>query len=449
MMPKISKRERLLRGALFILVACLPLYLLRFNIGPLPTTVLEILVWVVFVLWIIVILERGPIGPSDRIPSSRLHADGILSRRFASLQDDLRRHWPLSLGILLLLLAGTVSLFIAPDLRAAAGLWKAYIIEPIALFVVFITTFKREDASKIIFALSLTALATSAFAIYQKFTGLGIPNPYWAAEETRRVTSIWGFPNAVGLFLAPLVPLFVYMSFRASPSKPGKEGRVEESHATRFLHAAGFAGLGRNDVLKIFYYILVTTTSLLAIVFAKSTGALVGLAAALIITGILYKKTRIITIALTALGAILVLTVPQLSSVKQELLLQDYSGRIRRDMWAESVELLSEHPILGTGLSSYKEVIRRYRIDKWIEIFEYPHNIILNFWIELGALGVLAFILIFYWLFKTARTTPALLAAFVVILIHGLVDVPYFKNDLAVQFWLLAALCYTIRTYER
>lgn len=427
-MSNTPKLERMLRGALFLLVACLPLYLLRFNIGPLPTTVLEIMVWVIFVLWLFCHPERA-----KRVGGSHFTKTALV-------------HWPISLGIMLLLVAGTIAMFIAPDLRAAAGLWKAYIIEPIALFVVFITTFRKEDVPKIIFALSLTALATSVFAIYQKFTGFGIPNPYWAAEETRRVTSIWGFPNAVGLFLAPMIPLFFWLSFRANPDV---SGRVEESHATRFLHAAGLAGLGRNDLLKICYYLLVTALSLLAIVFAQSTGALVGIVAALALLGVLYKKTRIATIALTTLGAILILTVPRLSSIKQELLLQDYSGRIRRDMWAESVELLSEHPILGTGLASYKEVIHRYRIDKWIEIFEYPHNIILNFWIELGALGVLAFVLIFYWLFKTAHGAPALLAAFITILIHGLVDVPYFKNDLAAQFWLLAALCYNIRTYER
>lgn len=386
------------RWALFVLIAFLPTYLIRFKLGALPSTWLEVMIWIVVVVWVI------------RNKKTWRHNN-------ITLKNSVTQNWPLSLGIILLLIAGAISTFIAPDLRAAAGLWKAYIIEPIALFIVFLTTFKKEDAPKIIFALSLTVLATSAFAIYQKFTGWGIPNPYWAAEETRRVTSVWGFPNAIGLFLAPLIPLFVW-------------------EATK------------RRRMTMLYYLLVTLLSLLAIIFAKSTGALVGLTAALVITGVLYKKTRITTIAVAALGALLIMLIPALKPVQQELLMQDYSGRIRRDMWAESVELLSEHPILGTGLSSYREVIHRYRIDKWIEIFEYPHNIILNFWIELGVLGVLAFVLIFYWIFKTARH-PALLAAFTIILVHGLVDVPYFKNDLAIQFWLLAALCYNTLTYER
>jgi O-antigen ligase len=143
-------------------------------------------------------------------------------------------------------------------------------------------------------------------------------------------------------------------------------------------------------------------------------------------------------------------TAAPLANVKQELLFQDYSGGLRVDMWGEAVELISDHPILGTGLSSYRAQIHRYRIDKWIEIYQYPHNILLNFWIEIGVLGVLGFVLIFYWVFKIiipplskgglGGVLKGLFATFTIILIHGIVDVPYFKNDLAVLFWLLVTL---------
>jgi len=32
------------------------------------------------------------------------------------------------------------------------------------------------------------------------------------------------------------------------------------------------------------------------------------------------------------------------------------------------------------------------------------------------------------------------MCSMIVIIIHGLVDAPYFKNDLAMMFWLLVAL---------
>ncbi|MCA9389730.1 MAG: hypothetical protein KC585_03955, partial [Candidatus Magasanikbacteria bacterium] len=69
---------------------------------------------------------------------------------------------------------------------------------------------------------------------------------------------------------------------------------------------------------------------------------------------------------------------------------------------------------------------------------QYPHNIILNFWVETGLAGLLAFFwIVFAWLKKK----EAMLLPLVALLIHGLVDVPYFKNDLAIVFFLVLALC--------
>ena len=157
-----------------------------------------------------VFLER-----SDRIPL--LNGFRRLSGFFASLRMTKKSF--LSLGIVLLLFSATISMIISPNLRAAAGLWKAYIIEPIFLFIIFITTFQKKDRRAIVTALSITVLATGCIALYQKFTGAWIPNPYWAAEQTRRVTSVWGFPNAIGLFTAPLIPLFVGELWRSKKEK--------------------------------------------------------------------------------------------------------------------------------------------------------------------------------------------------------------------------------------
>ena len=113
-----------------------------------------------------------------------------------------------------------------------------------------------------------------------------------------------------------------------------------------------------------------------------------------------------------------------------------------------------------TALTSgrYQAAIRylnkEYRDSVWqpVEIYFYPHNIILNFWSEVGFFGLL----IFMWLiakqlflsFKSATKnkerdrflTLGVGTAMTAIIIHGLVDVPYFKNDLAIIFWVIIAL---------
>jgi O-antigen ligase len=90
-----------------------------------------------------------------------------------------------------------------------------------------------------------------------------------------------------------------------------------------------------------------------------------------------------------------------------------------------------------------------------VEIYLYPHNIFLNFGSELGIAGALLFTwIIIKYLFislksgreltQTKNTDKylafGLAAAMIAILIHGLVDVPYFKNDLSVMFWIIIAL---------
>ena len=89
-----------------------------------------------------------------------------------------------------------------------------------------------------------------------------------------------------------------------------------------------------------------------------------------------------------------------------------------------------------------------------VEIYLYPHNIFLNFWSEIGLLGAIIFIwlmlkaaLIAYQSFKYLNQENSsekylalgLMSSLICIFVHGLVDVPYFKNDLAVMFWVFIA----------
>jgi O-antigen ligase len=76
----------------------------------------------------------------------------------------------------------------------------------------------------------------------------------------------------------------------------------------------------------------------------------------------------------------------------------------------------------------------------------------LTAWTEVGILGLVAFMYLLVAL--AVRPWQALSrsfglyrpliwgtgTAFVMIAVHGLVDSPYWKNDLSVEFWVLAAL---------
>lgn len=210
------------------------------------------------------------------------------------------------------------------------------------------------------------------------------------------------------------------------------------------------------------YYLLVTLSSMTAIIFAKSTGALVGIGTGLLFMGGSYfflesKRKLVQPLGLPCLQAgstfyILILTGIILSlltipKIKNELLLRDWSGHVRKTQWSETWTMLKDtstplgagRPIIGAGLSGYKTALAPYHKATYLEIFEYPHNIVLNFWSETGLLGLLVFLWIIILFFRNTRHHAAI-ASMVVILIHGLVDVPYFKNDLAILFWIIYAL---------
>lgn len=394
---------------LCLIAVFLPSYLIRFQILGVPFTLLEGMILIAVIVWFI--KHWGDWSGTIK---------NFVKGKMPSAPFN---QW--FLVTILFLLAATFSVFISANLTAALGIWKAYFVEPILLFSVFISTVKnKEQVNKIILSLVLGGLIVAIFAVIQKFTGWLIPNPFWQAEATRRVTSFFGYPNAVALYLAPLIPLVVYLFEKR-----------DKNH--------------RASIFPEFFYFFIFCFFVAAIIFARSSGALVALVMTLLIFGVLNHKTRWAVLFLTILFGSLIFFTPLKDPFSQEVLLQGTAGQVRVNMWGETIQMLSDHPIIGAGLSNYQAGIAPYHILKWAEIYLYPHNLFLNFWSEIGLIGLILFFWLVILFFREGLErlrdqnrgshllTEVLLASMLIILIHGLVDVPYFKNDLSVFFWLL------------
>jgi O-antigen ligase len=330
---------------------------------------------------------------------------------------------PWLIPISLLIIAGLIGVLISPETLPALGIFKAYILESVLFFVILFTTLKwHDDPEPALIFLGLGAIAVSVFAIFQRVTGLTIPIP-WDVEG--RVTSVFPYPNAVGLFLGPIIPLGFVTFWQM----------LEEKY-----------------FLKAWFWILVTVSSTAAVIFSQTEAAWIAVPASLIVVSFFFKKTKSLAIVLIVPMIVITLVVP---AFRSKIFLQDYSGGVRLKQWEETANMLRDNWLFGAGLSGYQKTLAPYHTYEEIEIFQYPHNIILNTWSELGLLGLLAFVATAWLVWKNlaaAKTensphlwlAVATSAALLEMVIHGLVDVPFFKNDLSI----LTAVCLALLAWS-
>lgn len=359
----------------------LPAYVLRMHIGPLPTTILEIAIFILAVIW-------------------------LAERKTDGFKNAWKQLTPWRVPLALWLGAGIVSVITANvngfDTLAALGLFRAYFLEPILVFAIGLDLLRdQKDRDALFCNITIVAILLTAYAVIQYATGWGIPHP-WDAWPGRRATGPFPFPNALALFLIPFGALA----------------------AARFVH--------KRTLLDAILFACAALSALLA----QSDGGLVALAAAVGLALLFKKQTRIPVIIL---GIILAATAFTLAPIREKILFQEWSGKVRMVIWKETTELIKDNPVFGAGLAAYPQAILPYHTATWMEVFQYPHNILLNLWTETGIPGLIAFtVLMIAWVRNGKKEIVIPVA--IAILVHGLVDVPYFKNDLAVAFFILILL---------
>lgn len=155
-----------------------------------------------------------------------------------------------------------------------------------------------------------------------------------------------------------------------------------------------------------------------------------------------------ILVALALAGAFVIST----SSEKARALFEERSSLQSRLMvWHSAEAMLAERPFAGIGIGRFQEVYLLYqsRFPPYLEwAVPQPHNLLFAFWLQAGLLGLVGFIVItaqsirlLIWEFrhdeKQRDKRTLLLSLWIFILVFGLVDTPYFRNDLAFLFWML------------
>ncbi|MBX4191269.1 MAG: O-antigen ligase family protein [Candidatus Doudnabacteria bacterium] len=381
-------------GLLAIILALVPSYLIRFHIAGLPTTLLEVLI--VAFLFIIVIVQ--------------------IQNRFSGIKK-IKQLGSINYAIILFLTAGVIGTLMSPDKLSALGQFKAYLLEPVLLFYGVILTVKQKEQSlrAPILALFWSAVIISALGIFQHYSFIFLPIRFWGnGEELTRIVSVFEYPNALSLYLAPLLGFFTALWF-----------------ADYDLTKRRWTGI---LALAIIGWALILTFSRGAWI-----SAVIG------ILFILFKEFEFKRVILPILIAgVLLLLLPGVRD-RLSLGLSDASSSAHYELLKVGFNKVTHSPIFGNGLAGFRTTQAESGYAG--EILNYPHNFLLNFWLELGILGLISFIwIIILAFYKASQNNRELALAvsvyLIIVLIHGLVDVPYFKNDLSVLFWFMLSLLY-------
>jgi hypothetical protein len=195
--------------ALLLFIALLPTYLIRFSIGPLPTTFLEMGFWILFCAWVFRKITNG---------TNENSVGGYLNLICSVFSHKVFLY---SVGIFGVLSIASLGVVPREQFISSLGLWRAYFFEPFLFSWVLWDSVQlapgrsfsdkgSETRLRLFLGLVFSGFILAVLGVIQYATRVGIPAP-WDIE--RRITSVFDYPNALGLFLAPILSALLVFGF--------------------------------------------------------------------------------------------------------------------------------------------------------------------------------------------------------------------------------------------
>jgi O-antigen ligase len=317
------------------------------------------------------------------------------------------------------------------------------IVEPLLFYgLLVLLPLRKEERRLIVDFYVASALVIALVGLVQYF----VLGDFITAEGGfRRLRSIYGSPNNVGLYLERVIPFMLALVAAGQPETGGEPGRLLPwlrqllTSRRRLFYALALIPIG------------------LALLLSFSRGALLlGLPVGLVTLGLLAGR-RWRRVTLVALLLFVLALVPLFRTPRFAGLLDTRSGTtfFRLSLWHSAWQMFLDHPLLGVGPDNFLYAYRsRYVLPTAWEEFDlaHPHNWPLDFATRLGLLGLLPFLWLLFQLGVRIRSSlrrlggqeRALLlgavASLAAGLAHGLVDAFFFYIDLAYVFFLTLAI---------
>jgi O-antigen ligase len=352
-----------------------------------------------------------------------------------TLRHQLRHLNLIDLGVVAWVLIGTLSITWADRYPPAAVTeLRTLIVEPALFYLMLRMTIRdRRSLLLLIDLLLLAAVIVCAIGLIMYMRGEAIIT---AEEGARRLASVYGSPNNVGLLIGRCVPFLLAFSLL----------RVDRR---------------RQTASKVALMLLLLTAILSQSVGALLIGIPAAIAAAL---ALIYRRRAVIPMA--ALGAMLLIAIfvaLQFPRFERALNFTEGTTFARIRVWQSAIQAIEDRPLTGLGLDQFLYAFRGQYIlpDAWEDpSLSHPHNMLLDYWTRLGLPGVITLLVVqgAFWrrglrAYQQIRPHHPLETAVIVgvlgsminLLSHGLVDNSVFVTDLAIIWVFLLATCISIQ----
>jgi len=388
-----------LENLIYLTIAALPCYLLRFAIFGVPTNALEILIGIVFIFWLI---EMRPVGTNN----------------YLSLRRGMTVHKKYLIPMGLILIGLVISTIINKNYVVGLGIIKGWFILPILFVLVIYNFLPKNKVINVYKALYFSSFGVALIAFGYLFCG--------HLTYDGRLEGIFDSPNYLAMYLAPGVIIGVMLAL-----------------AWSMEHGAWSAGVNK----KIFRVSLAVIIA--AFYFTYSYATWISVVLALFVILILRNKNKFSPKYATILVLVLAIIFFLVKGTAKFHDLANFSQRSslasRVIIWKSAGKMLQDNWMAGIGPGNFQVKYLAYQryFPPYLEwAVPHPHNLFLAFWLYSGLLGIVGFLaLLIFWFRDMAKkesdvTKYIALTIVVYVLLHGLVDTTYFKNDLAVVFWL-------------
>jgi O-antigen ligase len=310
---------------------------------------------------------------------------------------------------------------------------RTLFFEPLLFYFIFRTIeVNHETLRRLVNTVIITGVLVAVIGLLLYLRGEAIIT---AESGVRRLASVYGSPNNVGLFLGRCIPF-------------------------AFAILLNTKRVGQRIIFGIALFMMLIALALTQSVGALLIGIPVGIFAVLILT---YRMRAILfVLGLLLIGIVSTVFLTHTSPRFVSLLdMSSGTNFIRLRVWESTIEILKDKPLTGLGLDQFLYEFRGQYVRPdaiYDPDLSHPHNIILDFWVRLGLAGFI-WLLIFmtkFWrdasqVWKAHQNSPVcdiLIGAIAVmagVIAHGLIDNSLYVNDLIYLFMFVIGLLVHIR----